>query len=335
MGLDDASTDGIANSSSIEKINDVIVLGTCIIDCMSYVPHLPVTGETLRASRYQTGYGGKGANQCVSAAKLGSKTVLISKLGNDEWGDKYRENLEKYNVSTNYVETVNGKSTGLAQINVAENGDNQIVIIPGANDVLSAADVEKAQDVLDSSKVLVCQLETPLQATLVALRKFKNGISILNASPAPNENTLELFTLPTILCINQVEAAAMSKRAVPNIEEAKRAISNFLCLGCHTVIITLGKDGAIFASSAEPKPIHVKTPRVEEVLDTTGAGDAFVGALAHYLAKYPDLPLYRKVGGACQIASMSVQQYGTQSSYPLAKDLRFDITLKNFDWSYV
>lgn len=139
-------------------------------------------------------------------------------LGNDEWGDKYRENLEKYNVSTNYVETANGKSTGLAQINVAENGENQIVIIPGANDLLIPADVEKAQDVLEQSKVLVCQLETPLQATLTALRKFKNGISILNASPAPNENTLDLFTLPTILCINQVEAAAMTKRSVPNIE---------------------------------------------------------------------------------------------------------------------
>lgn len=147
--------------------------------------------------------------------------------------------------------------------------------------------------------MLVCQLETPLQATLTALRRFKDGISILNAAPAPTENTLELFTLPTILCINQSEAAAMSKRSVPNIEwvtkiqkilvsvrccetkiihyhcsitnfrEAKRAICNFLCLGCHTVIITLGKDGAIFASSSDPKPIHVRAPRVEEVLDTT------------------------------------------------------------------
>lgn len=115
----------------------------------------------------------------------------------------------------------------------------------------------------------MCQLEIPLQATLTALRRFKNGISILNAAPAPSENTLELFTLPTILCINQVEAAAMSKRAVPNIEEAKRAIINFLCLGCSTVIITLGKDGAIFASSSDPRPIHVRAPRVEEVLDTT------------------------------------------------------------------
>lgn len=108
-----------------------------------------------------------------------------------------------------------------------------------------------------------------------------------------------------------------------------------MCLGTRVCIITLGKDGAIFAEAEDPKPIHVRAPRVEEVLDTTGAGDAFVGALAHYLSSYPDLPLYRKVGGAIIIASMSVQQYGTQSSYPFAKDLRFDITRKDFDWSYV
>lgn len=157
-------------------------------------------------------------------------------------------------------------------------------------------------------QVLVCQLEVPMEATLAALRRFKHGISILNASPAPRETTLELFTLPTILCINQIEAAAMSKRAVPNIEwvlrfywcirfiamgfkpssnsnfpfsithhyrEAKRAISNFLCLGSNIVIITLGKEGAVFASAAEPRPVHVRPPKVEEVLDTTVRLDIF------------------------------------------------------------
>lgn len=169
-------------------------------------------------------------------------------MGDDEWGTKYLENLKNLNVNTEYVGIASGKNTGLAQINVAESGENQIVIVPGANDTIAPADVENVQDVLDASKVfsylslyvlslqcmlsfnpincrtfglsqiLVCQLETPRQATLTALRRFKNGISILNAAPAPSENSLELFTLPTILCINQVEAAAMSKRPVPNIE---------------------------------------------------------------------------------------------------------------------
>lgn len=133
-------------------------------------------------------------------------------------------------------------------------------------------------------------METPLQTTLAALRRFKNGISILNASPAPPVASIELFSLPSILCINQVEAASMTKRPVPDLEyethfylivvkllskdfhyfrEAKRAICNILCLGCQTVIITLGEHGAVFASSKEPKPIHVRVPKVEEVIDTT------------------------------------------------------------------
>ncbi|XP_031626052.1 ribokinase [Contarinia nasturtii] len=317
-----------------DKTIDVTVLGCSIIDCISYVPTLPKPGETLRASRYQTGFGGKGANQCVAAAKLGSKTALISKVGTDDWGQKYRDNLEKFNVEATHVETVNG-STGLAQINVSSDGENQIVIIPGASDALCPGDIDKAAEVIRKTKVLVCQLENPLQATLAALRmKDKNSISILNASPSPNENTLELFTLPTILCVNQVEAAALTRRDVPDIEEAKRAISNFLCLGCNIVIITLGRDGAIFASADHPNPVHVRAPRIEDILDTTGAGDAFVGALAHYLARYDtNVPLYKKIGGAITIASMTVQQYGTQTSYPSAKELRFDISLKNFDYT--
>lgn len=142
----------------------------------SYVPHLPSAGETLRATKFQNGFGGKGANQCVAAAKLGSSTALISKVnkiriratfiflilifrshqmqfGDDEWADKYDDHLKKFGVCSKFIDRVAGKSTGLAQINVAENGENQIVIIPGANDSLSPSDVENAAELLDSSKV--------------------------------------------------------------------------------------------------------------------------------------------------------------------------------------
>jgi len=339
MALDGpvSSADGncVETKSHTSCDNDVVVLGACNVDFLSYVPHLPVAGETLCATKFQNGFGGKAANQSVAAARLGSKTALIAKFGDDDWADKYEENLHKHGVSTKHVTRVEGQKTGMAQICVAENGENQIVMIPGANNTLSADDVENADELLKSAKVLVCQLETPLQTTLTALRRFKHGISILNASPAPSVASIELFSLPSILCINQLEAASMTKRPVPNLEEAKRAISNILCLGCHTVIITLGENGAIFASSKEPKPIHVRAPKVEQVVDTTGAGDAFVGALAHYFARHPDAPLLKKVGGAVHLASMTVQKYGTQTSYPLGKDLRVDINLKNFDWAFV
>lgn len=109
------------------------------------------------------------------------------------------------------------KTTGIAQIHVADNGDNQIVIVAGANNELSIEDIAATRETIDSSKVLVCQMETPLKSTFAALRGFK-GVSILNASPVPTENSLEIYTLPTILCVNELEAAAMTNRKVPNIE---------------------------------------------------------------------------------------------------------------------
>lgn len=121
------------------------------------------------------------------------------------------------NVCTKHVTTVDGEMTGIAQISVSDDGDNQIIIVPGANNKLCPDDIENAKDMIDNAKVIVCQLEIPIKTTISALRRCK-GISILNASPAPLETTLDLFTLPSILCINEVEAASMTKRNVPNIE---------------------------------------------------------------------------------------------------------------------
>lgn len=158
----------------------VVVLSLSVSVSISYVPHLPSAGETLSATKFQNDFGGKAANQCVTAAKLGSKAALISKvckincfawqnkyhktcprvfvyeyfqLGGDEWADKYDENLKKCQVDTRHVQRVDGQKTGIAQINVAENGENQIVIVPGANNSLSPADVEHADELLKASKV--------------------------------------------------------------------------------------------------------------------------------------------------------------------------------------
>jgi len=314
--------------------NDVLVLGACIMDFICYAHHLPRAGQTIKGKKFETGYGGKGANQCVGAAKLGSKCALIAKLGADPFGDNYKEHLRNEGINIDQVKSVEGHTTGIAQINVADNGDNQIVIVVGANDTMTLEDVDNSRELIDNAKVMVCQLETPVRATIAALKRFK-GISILNASPAPLENSLDIFTVPNILCINEQEAASMTQRSVPNLEEAKRAINNFLCLGVRCVIITFGRLGAIFASSDDPKPIHVRIPKCEKAVDTTGAGDAFIGALAHYTAMDPTIPLVQRVGAAVHIATYSVQRKGTQSSYPTLRDLGdFDIKTKKFDWSY-
>lgn len=168
----------------------------------------------------------------------------------------------------------NNQTTGIAQIHVADGGENQIVIVPGANNDLSIEDVANSRTTIDQAKVLVCQIETPLKSSFAAMRGFK-GTSILNASPVPAENNLEIYTLPTILCVNELEAAAMTNRRVPNIEEAKRALTNFLDLGCRNVVITLGKNGALFGSTGG-KVAHVKAPLNVTAVDTTVRSGALI-----------------------------------------------------------
>lgn len=313
---------------------DVIVIGACIMDFICYAQHLPRTGETIKGKKFETGYGGKAANQCVTAARLGSKTALIAKIGADPFGDNYKEHLRNEDVNINQVTSVEGQTTGVAQINVADNGDNQIVIVVGANETMTNEDVDNARELITKAKVIVGQMEIPHRPTIAALRACE-GISILNASPVPETNLLELYTCSDILCINEFEAGKLTARKVPDLDEAKRAIDNFLRLGVRCAIITMGKLGAIFASQAEPRPIHVRPPKCERVVDTTGAGDAFLGALAHYTAMDPNIPLVQRVGAAVHIATYTVQRKGTQTSYPTLKDLGdFDVRTKRFDWSY-
>lgn len=139
----------------------------------SYASRLPLKGETIHGTKFVTSFGGKGANQCVAAAKLGGNTVLIARVGDDIWADKYIENLVQENVNVKYVKKTPDCSSGIAQINVADSGDNQIVIVAGANLKLSEEDVELAQDVLKTAAVVICQLETKWEIAVKAMKLCK------------------------------------------------------------------------------------------------------------------------------------------------------------------
>ncbi|XP_058129024.1 ribokinase [Anopheles ziemanni] len=300
---------------------DVLVFGSCIVDFISYVPRLPKVGETLHGTRFATGNGGKGANQCVAAARLGSRTAMIGKLGDDPWGGAYRDALAAEGVNVERVAIVPGESTGIAQINVADNGDNQIVIVTGANKCLAPADVQSSEGFLARARILVCQLETPLEGTMAALSAFE-GISILNAAPAEKQLPRSLLAKATIFCVNETEAALLTDmQEVNDIEQAKTALLRLRQLGCKTVIITLGEKGAIFARPDDTEVVHVKPVKVNKVVDTTGAGDAFIGALAHFMAKNPEADLAWCIAAANRVAACSVQKPGTQTSFPRAADI--------------
>ncbi|XP_074026978.1 ribokinase isoform X2 [Leptinotarsa decemlineata] len=280
----------------------------------SYAPRLPNVGETIHGKEFVTNFGGKGANQCVAAAKLGGKTALVARVGDDVWGPKYVHNLNKEQVNTQNIKSTDNTSTGVAQIIVSEKGENQIVIVAGANGKLSVEDVEEAQNSITNAKVLVVQLETSEQVAIRAIQ-FCRGISILNGAPALSKYNPQLLSLPTIFCVNESEASVFAGMPVNSAKDAETAALKLLSRGCNSVLITLGAQGAIYVDSKNKHFHHISCPEVKCV-DSTGAGDAFIGALAYLLAYEKNINIQQAIQKACIIASDSVTRSGTQISFP-------------------
>ncbi|XP_030023563.2 ribokinase [Manduca sexta] len=290
----------------------IVVIGSCSVDFTAYAPRLAKPGETLHGYKFITSYGGKGANQCVAAAKLGGNAYMICRVGDDQWGQQYKQYLKELGVDVSHTNITPNVTTGIAQISVADNGENQIIIVPGANNNLSTSDIEQSKEVIKQADVLIGQLETPFLTTLEAF-KLNNGIKILNAAPA-RTGIEEIFPFCTILCVNETEASILTNLEV-NVTNAAIALKKLVDIGCESVVITLGQQGAVYLSKRDQQPIHVPCKNVKPV-DTTGAGDAFVGALATFLVTHKDYPMHQIIGAACEVATISVTKIGTQTSYP-------------------
>nr|CAB3265463.1 ribokinase-like [Phallusia mammillata] len=306
---------------------DILVTGSCNMDLITYAPRLPLPGETIHGTRYVTGFGGKGSNQCVAAAKLGAKASMIAKVGNDAYGKEYIENFKALGIDTGHVTMTEDACTGVAPIVVGADGTNSIIIVPGANLHLTESDIDAASSLFQSAKVMLCQLEISPESTLCALRKAKGAgvFTIFNPAPAPQkELDPDFYKNSDIVCPNETEASTITGLEVTDVESAKVAVPHLLKMGCGIAIITLGKDGCVFASKEREEPCWVKGEKVNAV-DTTGAGDAFAGALAFFFAKFPHLPLEEKLRRSCYVASDSVCREGTQKSYPYRRDLPEEI----------
>ncbi|EDV99341.1 ribokinase [Drosophila grimshawi] len=296
---------------------DVLVFGSSNIDYITYVNELPKPGETVLAMHRERCFGGKGANQCVAASKLGANCALITKLGTDALGEDYLEYLKTLEINLDFVERVESMPTGLAEIIVSDNAENTIIVLPGANSMLRPKDVSRCKKLFKNAKVLMCQLETEQKAVLFALQQFK-GISILNASPMPKNINVELITTPTILCINEMEAAQLTEREQVNtLQDAKAAANEIIDKGAKSVIITMGALGAVFLSSTERDVcIHCPAAPVRFLADTSGAGDAFLGSLAYHIAIFPNLHRESHISAANICAAYAVGHRGTQLSFP-------------------
>jgi ribokinase len=294
----------------------VCVVGAANIDLISYVPRLPRLGETLHGTQFRIGYGGKGANQAVMAAKLGARAAMVCKLGRDVFGDRTLDNFRANGVDTEHVTFTEEAFSGVAPIAVDPQGNNSIIIVTGANDLLSELDVERARSAIAASSVLVCQLEIPLEISLATLRvgQAEGVTTILNPAPARAELPADAYRLADVLCPNEPEAELLLGRPIAGDEEA--AARELLGRGAGSVVLTLGEGGCLVVDgdSARHLPVEPVT-----AVDTTGAGDAFVGSLAYFVAA--GRPLAEAAERANRVAAISVLAQGTQTSFPAAAEL--------------
>lgn len=304
----------------------ICVVGASNIDLIAYAPRLPKLGETVTGSNFQTGFGGKGANQAVMAAKLGGAVTIITKLGEDLFGQDTRKNFVEQSIDTTYLYTTPDSFTGVAPIWVEENsGNNAIIVAAGANNLLTPEDVENANVALTTAQVLVCQWEIRSDTVLAALRiAHEAGVTtIFNPAPAQSEIPAEFYPYIDILCPNESETERLTGMAVTSIEQATAAAQSLLNRGPRTIILTLGERGSLLVTAEGSQ--HVPAPSVRAV-DTTGAGDAFVGSFAFYLAE--GHPIADAMHRANRIAAISVLSPGTQSSFPNLADLPADMLVE-------
>ena len=288
------------------------VVGSSNVDLVTYVDRMPVWGETIAAPRFEMSHGGKGANQAVAAAKLGAAVVMVSKVGDDMLGAGVLQNFERAGVDARHVERVNGQSTGTATILVDKSGDNCILIVKGANGDLQPEDVERAGEDLGSCDLILVQLEVPLE-TVYATLAFgrRRGVkTVLNPAPAVRDLDIERARDASFLMPNETELAILTRLPVESEAEVAAAAHNLVGRGFEAVIVTLGARGALIATPEGGRRI---APVKVEAIDTTGAGDAFIGSFARYLAA--GLSLDAALAQASRYAAFSVTRRGAQKSF--------------------
>ena len=298
----------------------ICVVGSSMNDQIARAPRLPAAGETLVGSSYQTGFGGKGSNQAVMAARLGAEVTMVVKLGRDSVGEQTAKHYADENILTDFVYFHDKLSSGVAPIWVDEaTGQNTIIIVPGANLALTPAEVRRAADSIQAARVVVCQMEIPMECNIEAFRVARETSSVMTIlNPAPSAPIPdEMLSLTDLLAPNETEAADLTGLPVTNPAEAQHAARALQQRGAGTVIITLGSAGALAVTTSD-EVIRVTVPEVKAV-DTTGAGDCFIGSLAYFLAVGFDLR--HAMENACTIASQSVLAHGTQKSFPKKSEL--------------
>ncbi|AZQ74458.1 ribokinase [Streptomyces luteoverticillatus] len=296
---------------------DVLVIGSANADLTVRVDRRPNPGETVPGTDLVESAGGKGANQAAAAARLGARTALLARVGDDPFGQLLLEAQHAAGTELRHVLVEKGARTGTAMIVVGPDGDNTIVVSPGANARLSPADVRAAREVVAASAVVSLQLEISLETVRAAVKTAtESGARIvLNPSPTPKTLDTDLLTAANPLVVNEHEAELLSGLPDGTPTDQAKALRE---RGARSVVITLGGEGALILDTEAAQPTQIPGVPVE-VIDTTGAGDAFTGALALRLARGATLEEAARF--AVRVGAASVTRPGAQPSYPTAEEL--------------
>lgn len=300
---------------------DVLVVASLNMDHVVSVRELPAPGETVLASGRHLVLGGKGGNQAVAAARLGSRTAVVGGVGADEAGEQYVAGLAAESIDTSGVTVWGDDHTGIAIVSVDDSGANSIVVVPGANDRISP---EQALAAVrgSSPRVVVAQLETPAAASAAAFAegRVQGAITILNPAPAaPLPDAL--LEVTDILVPNEVEFAQLTGRTSGTDDDLLAGSRQFLAKGVAAVVVTLGERGCAIVHDGVVR--RMAAHRVQAV-DTTAAGDSFIGALAHEIGRsgsIDEASIERGCRTAIAVGALTVQRRGAQSSLPYAHEL--------------
>ena len=289
----------------------VIVIGSLNYDLFLNVQKLPQLGETYQASSFQTASGGKGANQAVQCAKLGIDTFMVGAVGKDFMGEYLLESISQYGVHTEYVQQVEGPS-GLGVVHLLKNGGVLSTIVPGANACVGISDVQRVESLMDEAFAVVLQLEIPIETVQYAIHAANRHSAkiYLNAAPA-HAIEKDCVSLCDTFIANEIEASYYTKCKISSVEDALKVIAPFACDYKVRSVFTLGEQGVVAFDGH--KAYH--EPAVKTIaLDTTGAGDSFVGG--YLKAQITGMSFIDSIRFATQCSAITVSQVGGQNAMP-------------------
>lgn len=308
---------GIAERESCMESPSIVVVGSSNTDLVVRVPHIPLAGETLLGGAMQRNAGGKGANQAVAARRLGAEVWFIGCMGQDDFGDEAAKQLASEGLRLDHVTRIPHAPSGIALIAVADSGENAIIVAPGANAHVSVADLDRAVETIAAAQMVIAQLEIPLAAVRHAfsLARTAGVPTLLNAAPAQSLSD-DMMALVDVLVCNETEAEMLTGQRVMDATGATIAARALRDRGPPVVIVTLGANGCLLLGDDAPQ--HIPAFAMP-VVDTTAAGDAFIGALAVQMTSGVELASATRY--ACACAALAVGRLGAQPSLPTVAEV--------------